>query len=347
MITLGIETSCDETACAVLKNRSEIKANIVSSSLFRHRPFGGVVPEIASRHSLEQIDFVFEQAIKQAGIKKTDIDLIAVTQGPGLMGSLLVGVCFAKSLSYHLKLPLVGVNHLEGHLMSPFMPDPTRNGGPKIKRTPSCFVGLIVSGGHTIVSYHKKGHVSILGETVDDAVGEAYDKVGKILNLPYPGGPIVDRLAQKGDDQSVSFTKPKQKNRFDFSYSGIKTAVLYHVQKNVKIHGEAILKDKTFQKNVSASFQKAAVSWLVDKALDAAQFKKVKDVVVGGGVSANSLLRKRLTEEGLKQKVRVWFPPLSLTIDNAAMIARRGLEIYKEGKRASLKLTGNPNMKVA
>jgi N6-L-threonylcarbamoyladenine synthase len=218
-----------------------------------------------------------------------------------------------------------------------------------------------VSGGHTSLSYHERHGVTMLGETVDDAVGEAYDKAAKILGLGYPGGPILDRLASKGNPQAIRFTKPKQENRFDFSFSGIKTAVLYEVGKrrfglSSKAFAGTRIRTapekesrlpKTFVWDVAASFQTAVVGWLVEKALDAACFKNVRDIVVGGGVSANSLLRKSLKEEGEKRGLRVWFPSLSLTMDNAAMIARRGLEIYCQGKQASLTLTGDPNLKVA
>lgn len=367
MLTLGIETSCDETACAVLKGRDQILSNVISSSLFRHKPFGGVVPEIASRHCLEQIDVVFEEALREARIKAADLRLVAVTEGPGLIGSLLVGVSFAKALSFRLRIPLVGVNHLEAHLSANFIG----------QKEPRQYIGLLVSGGHTSLSYHERGRTMLLGSTVDDAAGEAYDKVAKILGLGYPGGPILGRLARKGNAKAFSFTKPKQKNRFDFSFSGIKTAVLYEVQKSrrgiseKKLRGtrgqfspspfplpqnggedkgegveqQSEVKDsKDFVCDIAASFQGAVVSWLVEKTLEAASAKKTKDIVVGGGVSANSLLRKVLTEEGKIRGIKVWFPPFSLTLDNAAMIARRGLELFQKGKRESLTLTGKANL---
>ncbi len=343
MLTLGVETSCDETSFAVLKNGRRILSNVVSSSLFRHKPFGGIVPEIASRHSLEQVDTVFHEALKKAKVKSGDLDLIAVTEGPGLIGSLLVGVCFAKSLSYQLGIPLVGVNHLEAHLVAPFIiphPNPLPQGEGRVREEPSRFVGLLVSGGHTCLTLHEKGHVTLLGETVDDAVGEAYDKVGKILGLGYPGGPVIDQLAYEGDPEKFRFTKPKQKNRFDFSFSGIKTAVLYTVQKQKNL-------SRSFVCDMAAGFQKACVHWLVEKTLAAASEHKVQDVVVGGGVSANSLLRKSLAEEGAKQNLKVWIPPLALTTDNAAMIGARGFDLYRQGKRASFQLTGNPSLKMA
>ena len=338
MITLGIETSCDETSVAVLRDGTELLSNLISSSLFRHQPFGGVVPEIASRHALEQIDTVFKEALKQAKIKISSIDLIAVTEGPGLIGSLLVGISFAKALSYQLRKPLIGVNHLDAHLAANFVASSQDN---VLVQEPPQYMGLLVSGGHTSISFHQKGKVKLLGSTVDDAVGEAYDKVAKLLNLGYPGGPVIDRLGQQGNSEAFVFTKPKQKGRFDFSYSGIKTAVLYEVQKqkNENFSSE-------FIKDMAASFQKAAVSWLVEKTLDAAEIKKVPSIVVGGGVSANSELRKRLGTEGKERGFNVYFPSFLLTMDNAGMIARRGFELYRKGKRDSLKLAGNANLKM-
>lgn len=334
MLTLGIETSCDETSCAVLEGRDKIRSNIVSSSLFRHKPFGGVVPEIASRHCLEQIDSVFQEALDEAKIKAQDIDLLAVTEGPGLVGSLLVGLAFAKSLAYELKAPLVGVNHLEAHLAANFI-------GAK---EPKKFIGLLVSGGHTSLSYHERGRAKILGATVDDAVGEAYDKVAKILGLGYPGGPVIDKLAQKGNPGAFRFTKPKQDQRFNFSFSGIKTAVLYEVQRRSSLRGRN--DNEVFIHDMAASFQEAVVTWLVEKTVAAAETKKVRDIAVGGGVSANSYLRKKLAAEGATRNLKVWFPPLSLTGDNAAMIARRGLELFEKGRRANFRLSANPNLKL-
>lgn len=332
--TLGVETSCDETSCSVLKGKDTILSNVVSSSLFRHKKFGGVVPEIASRHCMEQIQCVFEEALHEARIKAKDLDLIAVTQGPGLIGSLLVGVSFAKSLAYQLGIPVVGVNHMEAHLVANFF------GQPEPKR----YIGLLVSGGHTMLTFCEKGKIHILGETVDDAVGEAYDKVAKIMGLSYPGGPIIDKLAKEGNPRAFHFTKPKQDGRFSFSFSGVKTAVLYHYQdpKTGRPNAKALSK-----KDMAASFQHAAVGWLVEKALDAAEFKGVSDIVVGGGVSANSYLREKLTRDGAAKGIKVWFPPFVLSTDNAAMIARRGFELHKNGIRSSLNMTGNPALQIA
>jgi N6-L-threonylcarbamoyladenine synthase len=343
--TLGIETSCDETSCSVLKGKDTILSNIVSSSLFRHKKFGGVVPEIASRHCMEQIQCVFEEALHEAKIKPKDLDLIAVTQGPGLIGSLLVGVSFAKALAYQLGIPVVGVNHMEAHLVANFF------GAQEPKR----FIGLLVSGGHTMLTFCEKGKIHILGETIDDAVGEAYDKVAKIMGLSYPGGPILDKLAQKGDPRAVHFTKPKQEERFGFSFSGIKTAVLYLL--NDPKTGKP-KPDAPSVKDIAASFQYAVIGWLVEKALDACQNgtgylrnRKVpgtiRDIVVGGGVSANSYLREKLTRDAAAQGIKVWFPPFVLSTDNAAMIARRGFELHQNGKRSKLNMTGDPALQIS
>jgi len=327
MITLGIETSCDETSCAVLKGKNEILSNIVSSSLEKHQAYGGVVPEIASRHCLEAIDIVYKSALKKAAIREREIGLIAVTRGPGLIGSLLVGVSFAKALSFGWKIPLVGVNHLEAHLDANFIEE---------RKLVKPYVGLIVSGGHSTLVYHEKSSYRLLGETVDDAVGEAYDKVAKILGLGYPGGPVIDRLAAEGDSKAVKFTKPKIDRKLDFSFSGIKTAVLYHVEKNKPL-SETALKD------LCASFQFACVEWLVEKTMAACEQENCKIVVTGGGVTANSYLRKRLAEEAEKRKIKVYIPPFKYTTDNAAMIARNGVERFC-GNGARLDMAADPNL---
>ncbi len=336
MLTLGIETSCDETSCAVLKDGGQLLSNVVSSSLAKHKPFGGVVPEIASRHCLEQIDLVFQEALRRAKVSKKDLDLIAVTYGPGLVGSILVGLSFAKALAYELKIPFVGVNHLEGHLSANFIEDSPPKGP---------YIGLIVSGGHTELTYHKGKSVKLLGSTIDDAVGEAYDKTAKLLGLGYPGGPIIDRMAQEGDPKAFRFSKPKQEGRFDFSFSGIKTAVMQLVN-----NGHSSLRAPEGRSNdradLCASFQESVARWLVEKTISACRHKKVKEVVVGGGVSANSRLRSLLTQEAEPYRIRVRFPSLPLTQDNAGMIARRGWEIYGQGKRSNWTLSAKPNLKI-
>ena len=325
-----------------MEKGTNIRSNVIASSLLRHQPFGGVVPEIASRHCLEQIDFVFKAALQKARVKKENLDLIAVTRGPGLVGSLWVGLSFAKALSYELGIPLIGVNHLEAHLAANFI-------GESTPRYP--FVGLIVSGGHTELTYHQKDSPRRLGSTVDDAVGEAYDKIAKLLGLGYPGGPIIDRLAQKGNPKAFPFTKPKQKGRFDFSFSGIKTAVrdliALHLNPPTAKRGEEIGGgDSRFLIDLCASFQETVIRWLVEKTIDACRVKKAKEIVVGGGVSANSRLRTLLADEAQPYGLRVWFPPLVLTQDNAAMIARRGYELFRKGKRSSWNLSAYPHLQI-
>lgn len=331
MITLGIETSCDETSCAVLKDRDTLLSNIVSSSLKKHALYGGVVPEIASRQCLEAMDSVYETALNQAKITAKEIDLIAVTRGPGLIGSLLVGMAFAKGLSYNLGIPLVGVNHLEAHLDGCFID----NVKPK-----KPFIGLLVSGGHSSLVYCENGNYELLGQTVDDAVGEAYDKVGKLLGLPYPGGPVIDRLAREGNPAAagIRFTKPKQDGKYDFSFSGIKTAAFYFLR-------ERNLTDQE-TKDFCAAFQNAVVAWIVEKTFAACEGKQCGIVAVGGGVSANSLLRARLAEEAKKRKVKIYIPEFKYTTDNAAMIARNGIDRYKQSGASGLDLTATPNLKI-
>jgi N6-L-threonylcarbamoyladenine synthase len=259
----------------------------------------------------------------------------------------LVGLSFAKALAYELEIPFIGVNHLEGHLAANFI-------GKPMPSYP--YVGLLVSGGHTELTHHRKGSIEILGSTVDDAVGEAYDKTAKILGLGYPGGPIIDRLAQKGNPEAVRFTQPKQKGRFDFSFSGIKTAVMYLAgnagarfprPKRYEGRGDpAPTSGPNFLTDLCASFQKTVVDWLVEKSIDACRAKKAKEIVVGGGVSANSRLRSLLVEEAELYRIGVWFPPLSLTVDNGAMIARRGWELYRAGKHSDWKCSARPDLRI-
>lgn len=333
LLVLGIETSCDETSCSVLRGRDQILSNVISSSLFRHKEWGGVVPEIASRHCLEQIETVFNQALKEANIHAQDLNLIAVTEGPGLIGSLFVGMGFGKALSYRLGIPLVAVNHLEAHFAANFIG----------KITPAKYVGLLVSGGHTSLTYYENGNYELLGETEDDAVGEAYDKTAKIMGIDYPGGPMIDQLASKGNPRAILFKKPKQEKPLDFSFSGIKTAVLYAV-KDMKT-GER-KPDAPANEDLAASFQYSVVRWIVEKSLAACELKDVQNLVVGGGVSANSHLRAELLKQAGDRGIEVSLPPLGLTGDNAAMIARRGLELFEMGQISNLKLTAKPNLRI-
>ncbi len=331
MYTLGIETSCDETACAVLKNDRQILSNVISSSLAKHQEFGGVVPEIASRHCLEAIDLVYQKALEQAGISERQINLISVTRGPGLIGSIFVGVSFAKALSFSTGIPLIGVNHIEAHLEANFIAN----------KKPSSFIGLIVSGGHTSIVRFKQNRYELVGETIDDAIGEAYDKVAKILGLGYPGGPLIDRLAQKGNPKAFRFTKPKQAGKFDFSFSGIKTAALKLYEQNQKE-----FKSQSYLEDFCASFQETVIRWIVDKTILACEAQKVKNIVVGGGVSANSRLRQLLKEETAIHSIKLFIPPFELTTDNAAMIARLGYSLYKKGKRSEYHMTADPSLRI-
>lgn len=331
MITLGIESSCDETSVAVLSGRQKLLSNVISSSIKMHQPFGGVVPEIASRHCLEAIQPVYKQALETAGITESQIDLIAVTHAPGLIGSLLVGLSFAKALSYALAKPLVGVHHLEAHLEANFIEN---------RRPRQPFIGLIISGGHTTLLHHDEAGYHLMGETVDDAIGEAYDKSANLLGLGYPGGPMIDRLAQQGKPGLIRFTRPKIKGTFDFSFSGIKTAVRYYLRD----HGP--LNDSDL-KDFCASFQGAVVDWVVRKAYDACDAKQCKYLVTGGGVMANSLMRQSLERESKKRGVRAFIPPMKFTTDNAAMIARRGLEVFLNRGPDDLSLRAQPSLAVA
>lgn len=321
-ITLGIETSCDETACAVLRNNNEVLSNVIASSLALHQQFGGVVPEIASRHSLEYIEIVFRQALEEARVTKEAIDLIGVTQGPGLVGSLLVGISFAKGLSYALSVPFIGVNHLEGHLYANFL-----NG--MVPDEP--FLGLLVSGGHTAIVYCNNDTMTLVGETIDDAVGEAYDKVAKMMKIGYPGGPVIERYARSGDPKKIQFGCARLPGTYDFSFSGVKTAVLYYVRDTKNLEKDI--------PHICASFQRTVVSVIVEKTIAAAKEKRVSLIVVGGGVSANQYLRDTLTAEAAPRDIRVSFPGKRESLDNGAMIARRAYELYHKGKRSPYSLS--------
>jgi N6-L-threonylcarbamoyladenine synthase len=308
MKILGIETSCDETAAAVVENGTRIHASVVASQIDTHHGYGGVVPELASRMHVEAIVPVVQQALSQANLQPETVDAVAVTQGPGLVGALLVGFCFAKAFAYARQLPLLGMDHLEGHLYSAML----------VKEPPDFpYVALLVSGGHTGVYYLKgRGDYALLGQTRDDAAGEAYDKVAKMLGLGYPGGAVIDCLARQGDPQRIVFTRPYlDKEQFDFSFSGIKSAV----QRTIADHSATWVAQH--QADIAAGFQAAVVDVLVHKLLYAAQVKKCCRVAVVGGVAANQGLRQRLVEETGQGNIRLYIPPLELCGDNAAMIA--------------------------
>lgn len=334
MRVLAIETSCDDTGAAVLLDGRKILSNVVSSQVSIHQKYGGVVPELASRRHIESIVPIVTEALETAKLTLGEIDGIAVTQGPGLVGSLLVGLSFAKSLSFAMGLPLVGVNHVEAHLSAIFLEE-------KPPRFP--FIGLVVSGGHTsLFRVDGFGKFKRLGQTRDDAAGEAFDKVAKLLGLGYPGGPIIDELSRTGNPKAIRFPRPSLgKNSFDFSFSGLKTAVVNYV----KAHPETPQSySEELIRNIVASFQEAVVDVLVKKTLQAAQHERLKKVVLSGGVAANRLLRERMVEEARDQKVRVYIPSPLLCADNAAMVGVAGYEYLKRGIRAPLSLNAFSNL---
>lgn len=313
MYTLGIETSCDETSCAVLKNY-EVLSNVTISSLKEHKKYGGVIPEIATRAHLKNIDKVFTIALKEAGVSLRKIDLIAVTHKPGLIGALVVGLNFAKALCLSLNKPLIGVNHLYAHIFSCFLNGKEKIGFP--------FLGVVVSGGHTEIYYVDDfDKIKLLGQTLDDACGEVFDKIAKALGLGYPGGPVIDRMFCPGYKDDFSFKCGRV--GFDLSFSGIKTALIY---KKIELEKKDKLDRMTRVKLVS-SFQGAAVETLVRVIMDASQKYKLKKVVCGGGVIANKYLRQRLMEEAPKD-MKVLLSPLEYAADNAAMVAGLGFYLY-------------------
>jgi N6-L-threonylcarbamoyladenine synthase len=316
MLILGIDTSCDDTSASVVEDGSRIISNIVSNQDRIHEKYGGIVPELASRRHIEMILPVVEEAMKGARIGFADIDAIAVSHGPGLIGSLLVGVCFAKSLSLVSKVPMIAVNHLEGHICSIFL-----EAEPEFP-----FIALVVSGGHTsLYCVEGFGIYREIGRTRDDAAGEAYDKVAKLLGFGYPGGPIIDELSRKGDKGAVVFPRADLKGSFDFSFSGLKTAVLNHTKKYPDSKKE----------DTAACFQASVVDVLVNKSIGAAMSKGIKRIVLSGGVSANGALREQLKKEASKNGIDVYLPSLQLCTDNAAMVAAAGYHHFLKGEFAN------------
>jgi N6-L-threonylcarbamoyladenine synthase len=323
MLVLGIETSCDETSAAIVKDGKKVLSNEVASSLEFHKKYGGVIPEIASRMQLETIAEVTDSAVKTARIKFKEIDLISVTNGPGLLGSLVVGISFAKSLSMSLNVPLIGINHVHSHFYANFLDE---------KKIELPFIGLVVSGGHTSLYYIRDfDKVELLGQTQDDACGEAFDKVAKILNLGYPGGPVIENMAKSGDKNKIRFNCSGTKDELNFSFSGIKTAVLYLV-KNKKLN----VKEK---QDICASFQETAIDVLVKKAILACKLKKTNRLLIGGGVVANSRLREKFTQAQKTHNLRCYFPQKPLCMDNAAMVAGIGYQLFKKGFQSDLYLS--------
>jgi N6-L-threonylcarbamoyladenine synthase len=320
MLILGIDTSCDDTAASVVEDGHKIISNIVSTQDEIHKKYGGIVPELASRRHIEMILPVVDEALTQANTDLSNISAIAVCHGPGLIGSLLVGVCYAKSLSYINKIPLVSVNHLEGHIFSSFLTE-------SVPEFP--FIALVVSGGHTAL-YKVEGFARYkeLGRTRDDAAGEAFDKVAKLLDLGYPGGPVIDSLSEVGNPEAIAFPRAFINKGFDFSFSGLKTAVVNYVKKNPNPKKEDIV----------ASFQTAVIDVLVQKSINAVLKEGLDKIVLAGGVAANKALRRTIKERALKEGIKVYLLPPHLCTDNAAMIASAGYYHFKHGDFADLSL---------
>jgi N6-L-threonylcarbamoyladenine synthase len=336
MIVLGIETSCDETSAAVFID-GIVKANVISSQLV-HQQFGGVVPELASRAHQRLIIQVVDEALARAGVKKADLGGIAATYGPGLAGALLVGLSFGKALAYALHLPFVGVNHMEGHLYSNFL-------GAEKPSFP--FVSLIVSGGHTML-VHAESYVRhrVLGQTRDDAAGEAFDKVAKMLGLGYPGGPVIDRQSREGNPEAIRFPRSFLEDTYDFSFSGVKTAVLYYLRdRGLNQKGASI--DPKLLADICAGFQASVVDVLVAKTMNAARNMGVQDICIAGGVSANAGLRRRLGEEAHRGGFRFFYPSLEYCMDNGAMIAYVGWLRLEQGMKSEMELTAVPSLELA
>lgn len=332
MLILGIESSCDETAAAVVKDGRIILSSIISSQIESHKPFGGVVPELASREHLEKIEEVVEKAITDAGVEFSDIDAIAVTQGPGLIGSLLVGVSYAKALAVGLDVPIVGVNHIEGHVYSVVFENPEID-------YPA--MALIVSGGHTNLFWvPEEGKYKVISRTRDDAAGEAFDKVAKMLGLGYPGGPLIEKRALYGNDSAVKFSKAKISDGLpDFSFSGLKTAVSRHLKKN-QVSGESEIAD------LAASFQKSVVDALVGTTKAQAEELRPRTLIVAGGVACNRTLRSAAEKAAGKLGLPVYFPSRHLSTDNAAMIAAAGYRRLKAGSVDPLGFTADITMRL-
>lgn len=331
---LAIESSCDETAASVIVDGREVLSNVIASQIDTHKKFGGVVPEVASRKHIEAISAVVDEAIKEAGVTFDDLDAVGVTYGPGLVGALLVGLQYAKGLAYSLNKPLIGVNHIEGHISANFI---------QHKDLKPPFICLVVSGGHTFIVYmNDYGKYEVMGQTRDDAAGEAFDKVARAIGLGYPGGPKIDKLSKEGNADAIKFPRAKfqDKNSLDFSFSGIKSAVLNYLNK-MKMKNEEIN-----NADIAASFQKAVIDVLVDNAIKACKIKEVDKIAIAGGVAANSSLREAMIKEGEKNNINVLFPDLILCTDNAAMIGSAAYYEFIKGKTSDLELNAVPNLKL-
>ena len=329
MKVLAVESSCDETSVAVVENGREVYSNVIASQIDTHKKFGGVVPEIASRQHVEAINTVLKEGLDQAGVKLSDIDIIAATKGPGLIGALLVGLSAGKALALSTGKPFVGVNHIVGHVCANYI---------SFKDLEPPFIGLIISGGHTyLIEVKDYVDFTLHGRTVDDAVGEAFDKVARSLGLPYPGGPVVDALAKKGKE-TIEFPRVMIKeDNYNFSFSGLKTAVLNYLN-STRLRGEEIVTE-----DVCKSFQEAVVDVLLEKSFRLAREKNMDKIVLCGGVSANSRIREAFEERGRKENIKIFYPELKLCTDNAAMIASAAYYEYRAGK-VDEENFANPNL---
>ncbi|MBN1396817.1 MAG: tRNA (adenosine(37)-N6)-threonylcarbamoyltransferase complex transferase subunit TsaD [Bacteroidetes bacterium] len=335
MTILGIETSCDETSAAVYKD-GRLLSNATVVQLF-HSQHGGVVPELASRAHLKLIIPIVDDALKDAGVEKESIDAVAAVNGPGLIGSILVGLSFGKAMAMGLEIPFIGINHMEAHIFSNLINEPK----PSFP-----FLNLTVSGGHTqLVLVRNYFQYELLGETIDDAAGEAFDKVAKMLGIGYPGGSQIDKLAKEGNPKAIAFPRPYlAEGSHQFSFSGLKTSVLYYLRKIG--FDKTSVNDSRFIADVCASFQAAVVDVLIDKLIKAAVKYKVKDISVSGGVSANSELRRRLKLEAKANNFDLFIPELSFCTDNGAMVAAAGYERLRHGFTSSLEITAEPNLQL-
>lgn len=324
ILIMGIESSCDETSVAIVKNGREVLSNVIDTQISIHEKFGGVVPEIASRNHVEDISNVTKKAVKEAGIEMNQVDAIACTYGPGLVGALLVGVSYAKALSYALNKPLIGVNHIEGHIAANYISH---------KELEPPFLCLMTSGGNTqIILVEDYTKFRILGKTKDDAIGEAFDKVARVIGLGYPGGPKIDNLAKQGIP-NIELPKAHLDN-LDFSFSGIKTAVINLNHKNPEIN----------KADLAASFQETVTDMLVEKVQRAIELTSINKIVLAGGVSANTCIRRKFDELAQEKNIKIYYPELKLCTDNGAMIAAAGYNEYIQGKKSDLTLNAVPNL---
>lgn len=330
MIVLGLETSCDETGLALYDSEVGLRGQVLYSQIKLHAEYGGVVPELASRDHVRKLIPLINQLLEQSGVKKSEIDAVAYTRGPGLMGALMTGALFGRTLAFALNKPAIGVHHMEGHMLAPLLSETP----PKFP-----FVALLVSGGHTqLMAAHGIGQYEILGESIDDAAGEAFDKVAKMLKLPYPGGPNISKLAEQGSKEVFEFPRPMLHQGLDFSFSGLKTAVSVQLKKLETEHANT----ENYHADIAASFQEALVDTLVKKSVKALKQTGLKSLVIAGGVSANKRLRERLELDLAKIKATVYYAEPALCTDNGAMIAFAGYQRLKAGQQDGLAVTTTP-----